>query len=341
MDTNNQQSSIVTLDEMHKRAGRRKLIILLSLFGICIAVLVALPFVVVSGYWLGIVMKAIIWGVFAMSIDLMIGYSGLLTLGQAAFFGVSAYTIAITLTRTDIGQPAAIALSLLLSTGVALVFGLIASHLKGLIFLMVTIAISQVVWGLAMQMTHLTGGDNGVSGVPRLSFGGAPLPTGYFFYFVAFIAVACAVLLFFLTKSPYGLALKGLKQSESRMRVLGYNVWLYKVLIITISGLFAGIAGMMFAFYSGFVGTRDVSIISGAQGLVMVLAGGAGSLIGPVIGAISITFAQNFVSSVTERWATVLGLIYILVVIFLPNGIIGLFKRGKKNNKDKKGNIIT
>jgi len=308
----------------NKRALTIVIVILL------LAVLVSLPHIIKSGYWLGIVETAIFWGLFAMSMDLLIGYCGLLTLGHGAFFGVAAYTIGIVITKTGYGTIPAIVFSILVSTGMALLFGLLSSHLKGLIFLMVSIAISQVIWGIAMQMTSLTNGDNGLTGIPKPVFGGETLSVSGFYYFILIITIVCALLLLLITKSPYGLALKGLKQSESRMRVLGYNVWLYKVLVNTISGIFAGTAGMMYAFYSGFVGIRDVSVVTSAQGLIMVLAGGAGTLVGPIIGAAAIIFAQNLMSSITGRWSMVLGLIYIAVVLLLPNGIIGLLWRKEK-----------
>lgn len=302
---------------------------------ILLVVLIGIPYVVTSVYWLGVIETAIIWGIFAMSLDLLVGYGGLMSLGHGAFFGVAAYSVGILTTKYDFSTFAGIVIALLASGVLALIVGLLASHLKGLIFMMVTLAISQVVWGCAMQMTSLTNGDNGLSGISRPLIGADTISDTGFFYFILAFAVVCTILLVLVTQSPFGLAVKGLKQSESRMRVLGYNVWLYKVLTNVISGLLAGVAGLLYALYSGFVGVNDVSVLTSSKALLMVLAGGAGTLFGPFIGAFAIVFLENIISSITERWSMIMGLIYIFVVLFLPGGIIGLTKGIRGGRKSK------
>jgi branched-chain amino acid transport system permease protein len=316
-------------NQIKNDSKKRKQLLLIAGGIVLLLILFSLPYAVKSIYWIGIIETAIIWSVFAMSLDLLVGYGGLMSMGHGAFFGVAAYAVAIMTTRFGYGSLSSILLALLFSGLLALIIGLLSAHLKGLIFMMVTIAFTQVVWGCAMQMTNLTNGDNGLSGISRPLFGGNVMSDNAFFYFVLISALVCAAILIFITQSPYGLAIKGLKQSESRMRVLGYNVWLYKVITNVISGIIAGAAGILFVFYSGFVGVTDVAVTTSSKALLMVLAGGAGTLFGPVIGAVTIVFSENIISGITERWPMIMGLIYIIVVLFLPNGIVGLIK-GKK-----------
>jgi branched-chain amino acid transport system permease protein len=179
----------------------------------------------------------------------------------------------------------------------------------------------------------LTKGDNGISGVPRPDLGVAwslwsPLP--FFYFALAALAVAWA-LLGLLVSSPFGLSLRGIRESESRMRILGYNVWLHKYLAFVIAGTFSGLAGALWAYYNGFVSPADVQLVTSVEALLMVALGGPGTLAGPAAGAAIIVFLKNFVSVYTKRWLLILGAVYIGVILFAPRGLAGALARGRRS----------
>jgi len=261
----------------------------------------------------------------------LLGYTGLPSLGQAAYFGVAAYAVALLATERQVGLVGCAAAGIVLAAVTAAVFGVVAIRARGTYFLMITLALGMVVWGLAFRWVSLTKGDNGVSGVPRPELGplslSAPLP---FFYFALVTAAVSWALLGLLVTSPFGLGLKGIRGSESRMEALGYNVWLHKYLAFVIAGVFAGIAGVLWAYYNGFVGPTDVQLVTSVEALLMTALGGPGTLIGPVLGAGIIVFLKNFVSVYTKRWLLILGAVYIGVILFAPRGVVGAFRRQRR-----------
>src|SRR5262249_28451074 len=202
----------------------------------------------------------------------------------------------------------------------------------GTYFLMITLALGMVVWGLAFRWVSLTKGDNGIAGVPRPELPlpwnlAAPLP---FFYFVLVAAALAWGALGTLARSPFGLTLQGSRESETRMRALGYDVWLHKYLAFVISGGFAGFAGVLWAWYNGFVSPVDVQLVTSVETLLMVALGGPGTLAGPALGAAVIVFLKNFVSVYTKRWLLILGAVYIGVILFAPRGVLGGLRSGRR-----------
>lgn len=292
-----------------------------------LALLVLLPFVL-SSYHLGLATKTLIFGLFAMSLNLVLGYAGLPSLGHAAYFGIGGYAVGLLAVKVldnfwlDFGA------GIVAATAAAALFGLLALRTRGSYFLMITLALSQVVWGLAVGWRQLTGGDDGLPNVPRPAAG---LPIGFadgvsFYYFTLGVAIAGTLLLWLVIRSPFGAALVGIRESERRMQVLGYNTWLYKYVAFVLSGLLAGVAGGLFAYYNGFVSPAYVSVVLSASALIMVILGGSGTLLGPALGAALIVILENVISAQTERWLTVLGLIYVGVTLFAPAGLLGLVR---------------
>ena len=282
-----------------------------------------------SAYPLTLLTQVAIVAVLAMSLDVLLGYTGLPSLGHAAYFGVAAYAVGILTTDYQRGFLVCLLVGLVLATLTAAVFGLLAIRATGTYFLMITLALGMVVWGLAFRWVSMTKGDNGIAGVPRPDLGGpwkltAPLP---FFYFVLAAALLAWALLGLLVRSPFGMTLMGIRESESRMRALGYNVWLHKYLAFILSGTFAGFAGVFWAYYNGFVSPVDVQLVTSVETLLMVALGGPGTLAGPALGAALIVFLKNFVSVYTKRWLLILGAVYIGVILFAPRGVLGAFRR--------------
>jgi branched-chain amino acid transport system permease protein len=285
-----------------------------------------------SAYPLTLLTQAAVVAILAMSLDVLLGYTGLPSLGHAAYFGVAAYAVGILATDYKRGFLTCLLAGLLLATLTAALFGLIAIRASGTYFLMITLALGMVVWGLAFRWVSMTKGDNGIAGVPRPELPlpwslTAPLP---FFYLTLAAAVLAWALLGLLVRSPFGLSLMGIRESESRMRALGYNVWLHKYLAFVIAGAFAGFAGVFWAYYNGFVSPVDVQLVTSVETLLMVALGGPGTLAGPALGAAVIVFLKNFVSVYTKRWLLILGAVYIGVILFAPRGVLGAFRRERR-----------
>ena len=282
-------------------------------------------------YPLTLLTQAAIVAVFAMSLDVLLGYTGLPSLGHAAYFGIAAYAVGILSTEWRMGFVGCLLAGVFLATAASALFGFLAIRATGTYFLMITLALGMVVWGLAFRWVSLTKGDNGITGVPRPDLGplgdvSPPLP--FFYLALAALGVAWG-LLGVLVRSPFGLGLKGIRESETRMQALGYNVWLHKYLAFVISGLFAGFAGVLWAYYNGFVSPVDVQLVTSVEALLMVALGGPGTLAGSVLGAASIVFLKNVVSVYTKRWLLILGAVYIGIILFAPRGVLGAFRRNQ------------
>lgn len=287
---------------------------------------VAPPFL--RPYPLTLINQVVIYAIFAMSLDLLLGFTGLASLGQAAYFALAAYVVGIG--TTMYGWPFWVCLpgGILLAAAVAAVFGLIAIRAVGTYFLMITLALGMVVWGLAFRWVSMTQGDNGISGVPRpvLASGWSiadPLP----FYYLCYGAfVLSFALLYLIVRSPFGLSLQGIRETERRMRALGYNVWLHKYIAFILSASFAGLAGVMWAYYQGFVSPVEGHLITSVEAVLMTAVGGSGTLVGPVLGSVVIIFVKNMLSLYTKRWLLVLGILYIAVIALAPKGIMGAIR---------------
>jgi branched-chain amino acid transport system permease protein len=299
--------------------------------GFVVATGAALVAPLLSAYPLTLLTQAAIVAILAMSLDVLLGYTGLPSLGHAAYFGVAAYAVGILSTDYRRGFLTCLLVGLVLATLTAAVFGLLAIRASGTYFLMITLALGMVVWGLAFRWVSMTKGDNGIAGVPRPEL---PLPWSLatplpFFYFALAATLLAWALLGLLVRSPFGLGLMGIRESESRMRALGYNVWLHKYLAFVIAGTFAGFAGVFWAYYNGFVSPVDVHLVTSVETLLMVALGGPGTLAGPALGAAVIVFLKNFVSVYTKRWLLILGAVYISVILFAPRGVLGAFRRDR------------
>ncbi|MFQ5894277.1 MAG: ABC transporter permease [Nitrospinota bacterium] len=301
--------------------------------------LVAPPFL--SEFLLALLTKALIFAVLAMSLNILLGYTGLPSLGHAAFLGIAAYTVAVMTTRHGAHFWSTLVVGLGLTLAVAAVFGLLAIRAKGVYFLMITLALGESIWGLAYRWNSMTGGDNGITGIPRPDFG---LPISVegetaFYYFTVLVFLMALLFFYLLVRSPFGHSLIGIRESESRMRMLGYNTWLHKYIAYVLAGGMGGVAGILWAYYNAFVSPEDVVLVVSVETLLMVALGGAGTLLGPALGAGILVFLREYVSTFAElelgwfvldfkyRWVSVMGLIYILTVLYAPDGLLGAAQR--------------
>ena len=274
------------------------------------------PFV--GTYWVGLLTQAMIFAILAMSLDLLIGYTGLPSLGHAGLFGVAAYAVAVLTPAHHASWWMAAAGALIVGTLVSAAFGLLVSHVRDVYFLMITLALGMVLWGLSYRWIPVTGGDNGISGVPRLV---GPLRA----YFVTFaVFVACGAAMARLVASPFGFTLRGIRENEARMKSLGFNTWLHCYVSYVISGAFASVAGIAWAYYNGFVGPTYLDLTSSSEAFLMVTLGGPGTLVGPALGAGAIVLLKNVMSAYTQRWLLILGLVYVVTIVGAPQGLWNL-----------------
>ncbi|HVR89327.1 MAG TPA: branched-chain amino acid ABC transporter permease [Candidatus Limnocylindria bacterium] len=277
-----------------------------------------------SRYAAGIIRQILIFAIFASSLNLLVGYGGLPSLGHAAFFGGGAYAAAIAAQRlgTDelvVSMGAAILGSALL----ALVIGFLAVRAVGIFFLMLTLALAQMVFAIAFQATDLTGGSNGFSGVHRPTVFGADLGAASDLYVLVSVVFLLVVLLLWrVTTSSYGQALVGVRENERRMRALGYDTRTLKLSAFTLAGTLAGVAGALAAYEFRFVSPNDVALGTSVTGFVMVLVGGAGTLVGPFVGAAVVLVIERVLPSQLPI-QTLLGIVFILFVVFARQGIVG------------------
>jgi branched-chain amino acid transport system permease protein len=300
-----------------------------------IPVLVALAIFLLAGppflspYWIGLLTQMVILAILAMSLDLLLGYTGLPSLGHAGFFGVAAYGVGILSTTYHAGFWVSVAGGLLTGIVLAALLGLIVSHVRDVYFLMITLALGMVLWGLSYRWIPMTGGDNGISGIPRLeSHAGLPVTGPIPFYYVALVVlVACSVLMMRLVRSPFGLTLRGIRENERRMKSLGFNTWVHCYLSYVVSGGFASVAGVMWAYYNGFVSPTYLDLTASSELFLMVTLGGPATLAGPVFGAGAIVLLKNVMSAYTARWLLVLGIVYIVTIMWAPQGLWNLGKR--------------
>ena len=288
-----------------------------------LVLLVALP-AFLREYSIALATKMLIFALFAMSLDLLLGYTGLASLGHAAYFGVASYTVALLVVRAGVNSGLALPAALVASASTGAVFAPLALRARGSYFLMITFALAQVVWSVAFGWRTLTNGDDGMPNVARPDFGFSLDSTAAFYYFTLAVVGVAALALAAIVKSPFGRALRGIRESESRMQALGFDVWRYQYVAFVLSATFAGVAGALYAYYNRFVGPEYLYVIQSAEALIMVILGGAGTLLGPAIGAGLIVFLEDFISSMTQHWVLVLGVIYVLVTLFAPRGLIGL-----------------
>jgi branched-chain amino acid transport system permease protein len=300
-----------------------------------VAVLVLLAAVLLAGpllmtpYWTGLLTQIVILAMLAMSLDVLLGYTGLPSLGHAGFFGVAAYGVGILSTTYQADVWTSAVGGLIVGIALAALFGLIVSHVRDVYFLMITLALGMVLWGLSFRWIPVTGGDNGIAGIPRLEAHlGLPATGPIPFYYIALLVLAVSsVLMMLVVRSPFGLTLRGIRENEKRMTSLGYNTWLHCYLSYVLSGAFASVAGVMWAYYNGFVSPTYLDLTASSELFLMVTLGGPATLVGPVLGAGAIVLLKNVMSAYTARWLLVLGIVYIATIMWAPQGIWNLGNR--------------
>jgi branched-chain amino acid transport system permease protein len=291
---------------------------------ICFLVFMLLP-PILPQYLRSMLTKILIFSIFALSLNLIWGYTGLISLGHATYFGVGAYVSTILIIHMGIGNFWLTALIAMIVAGLlAAIYGMIALRVSGLYFLLVTLALGQLVFYISTVWRSMTGGDNGIIGTPYPDIGisGFTFNSVSFYFLVLIIAVVCFFLLYRLVHSPFGHALQGIRDDEKKMQSLGYNTWLYKYIAFIIAGMFATIAGVQFSYFLVVVGPPQLSITTSTMVLLMVILGSTQVFWGPVAGSVVVILLEYVASIyVPERWPLILGGIFVIAVMFLRDGI--------------------
>jgi branched-chain amino acid transport system permease protein len=290
---------------------------------------IGIPFT--SSFVILLATRALVFSILVMSLDLLLGFTGLASLGQAAYFGVGAYMTAILAAKYNIGLGfdfwLVVLLGLLIGAALAAVFGLLAIRATGVYFLMITLALGQCVWGLAYRWNSLTGGDNGINIATRPKFGIDLANEVTFFYVVLVLFALSLFAMYVLVRSPFGRSLVGIREREPRMKILGYNTWLHKYIAFIIAGAFGGLSGVLWAHTAGIVSPDNVVLTTSVDALLMAVLGGAGTLVGGIIGAFIVIAIREYLSTLVPWWQYVLGGMYVLTIVYLPDGVLGTLRQ--------------
>jgi branched-chain amino acid transport system permease protein len=293
---------------------------------IALAAALALPYAG-GPFWTGLVTQMYIFGLLALSVDLLLGHAGLFSLTHASFFAVSAYTVAILQVRYAVPTALAAPAGILAGTLLGLVFG-IAVRTRGVYFILITIALGYIIWGVAHRWSSFTGGDNGVTNVPFPAIGDVGITSHtQYYYLVLAVIVVCGLGYRVLIRSPFGLGLRGIKGSETRMQSLGYRTGLHLYAAFVLSAALASLAGVLYVYYNRFVNPVASAFPISVEAALMAIVGGSGTIVGPFIGAGVVLGLRNWVSSFFEMHHAIMGVVFIATVLWAPDGLVGLAGR--------------
>jgi branched-chain amino acid transport system permease protein len=287
-----------------------------------------LPPFFAGDFYINLASQILIAGIFALSLNLLVGFGGMTSLGHASYLGVAAYISALLTSRYGFGHGTAALLSIAGTTLMAALFGVIALRASGLGFLMITLALSQVLWGLAYRMSDVTNGDNGIAGLTRPAPFGISLDSPIAFYlFTLIVAYLAFLAMAIFVSSAFGSSLKGVRDQPRRMAALGFNPWMIRWITFIYAGFWGGVSGLLYVYYNKYIHPSSLSTTSSAEALLGVIAGGSGTLGGPVAGAAIVLLLKNYASAYVERWNMLLGLVFLFIVLVMPSGIVpGLSK---------------
>ena len=282
-----------------------------------------LPPLLAGDFYINLASQILIAAIFALSLNLLVGFGGMTSLGHASYLGVAAYISALLTSRYGFGHGAAAFISILGTAAMAAAFGVIALRASGIGFLMITLALSQVLWGLAYRMSDITNGDNGITGLTRPAPFGISLETPVAFYwFVLIVATIAFVMMGIFVSSAFGSSLKGVRDQPRRMAALGFNPWLIRWITFVYSGFWGGVSGLLYVYYNQYIHPSSLSTSTSAEALLGVIAGGSGTLGGPAVGAALVLLLKNYASAYIERWNMLLGLVFLFIVLVMPAGIV-------------------
>ncbi len=309
-------------------AASIKRILLAALAAFMIAVPWLIP-LLVSDFWVSVIAEILIWSLFAASVNLLFGYVGLLSFGQALYFGFGMYGVAIGIQDLHLSFWPAFGLGMLASMAMALVTGIFAVRLTWHYFAIITVVFSLIFYFLALTNKWLTGGDDGINFTlpPTFNIGGFNKsltdPTFQYYFILAAVAV-CFWLMHRLIASPLGKAFLAIRDNDVRASLIGLNVYLLRLIAFVLAGFLAGVAGALFALFGRYASASYMFYHVSGEAVVWAIVGGAGTLLGPLVGTTLFIIVREVVSTHWEHHSLIVGAVAILVVIFAPRGIVGL-----------------
>jgi branched-chain amino acid transport system permease protein len=290
--------------------------------GVALVALATLPYWMTGIYYVNVASQILFYAIFALGLNILVGYAGLVSLGHAGLFGVAAYATAYML-QLGFGHPVAIFVALVVGMVAMAIYAALSLRSTGIGFIMITLALGEILWGLAYRWISLTGGDNGLSVQSRPTFFGfslADVNTFYYATLVVFLLSIAAATVF--VRSPLGAALMGTRDQPRRMTALGYHVWAIRFYACLFSGLLTSVSAILFVYYTQFISPQTLALTASAEVLLMVISGGAGTLLGPIFGAGLVVIVKTVVSGFIERWNFLLGAIFVAIVILMPEGLV-------------------
>jgi branched-chain amino acid transport system permease protein len=291
-------------------------------FAVAILALAAVPYAIKEAYYVNIASQILLYAIFALGLSILVGYAGLVSLGHAGLFGVASYAVAYLLAAGH-GHAVAILAGLAIALLATAVFAALSLRATGISFIMITLALGEIIWGLAYRWISVTNGDNGINVATRPEpFGLSLAPAREFYDATLIIFLVAVVATAIFVRSPFGAALCGTRDQPRRMNALGYHVWLVRFWAFMFSGLLTSVAGILFVYYNQFISPQALALPASAEGLLMVISGGAGTLLGPVVGAALVVIVKNVASAYIERWNFMLGAIFVAIVVFMPEGLV-------------------
>ena len=289
---------------------------------VAFAALLTVPYWAPGPYYINVASQILFYAVFALGLNILAGYGGLVSLGHAGLLGISAYATAYML-QAGYGHPVAIITAVFAGLAAMAVYAVLSLRTTGIGFIMITLALGEIIWGLAYRWISITNGDNGINVHTRpMPFGISLLSPVAFYYMTLVVFAVAVVAVTVFVRSPLGAALMGTRDQPRRMNALGYHVWAIRFWACMLSGLLTAVAGILFVYYNQFISPQALDLTASAEVLLMVIAGGAGTLLGPVVGAALVVIVKSVVSAYVTRWNMLLGFIFVAIVIFMPEGIV-------------------
>jgi branched-chain amino acid transport system permease protein len=297
------------------------------IFGVILVCLTVAPFVI-GTYYRSLLTEILIWGLLAMSLDLLVGYTRIVSFGHAALFGLGAYGASMVIVRLTPNLWIALLVGMLVAGALAFGVGMLTLYLRDIYFTITTLVVAEIFHTIVLAWTSFTGGENGLNfTVPPISLGGFAkinMMDGYnFYFFVLFLVMGLFLLSKRIVNSPFGRILQGIKENEDRTMAIGYDVRRYKVMVFVLSGFLAGLSGALYAMLNRYTSPDFLSFIISGEAVIWTLIGGMGTLFGPMIGVGFVIVTVDFLSTWIENYLIVVGLMFVIAVIYLPKGIVG------------------
>jgi branched-chain amino acid transport system permease protein len=335
MDSVNNKNNVTETDE-GKRPGLTSASLRMKLMSpwtslAFLAIGILLPYI---APYTSLATECIIFSLFAISFNILLGFTGLLSFGHAAFFGIGACASGLAMADLNMGVLSALGMGLICALLAAIVIGFLCLKSHGISFAFLTLAFAELIYFIAYQWSSLTGGEDGL-GVPRMTldlFGMVINLKNSFvrYYFILFVVIICFILISRILNSPFGRVLASMRENEERTSFLGFNTRTYKLISFCLAGLFAGVAGSLYTIHLAFVPIENLHWSVSGEIVIITLLGGMGYFFGPVVGTALFIGLRELVSGFFERWQLFVGIIFVIIVIFLPEGLCAIPDKIKK-----------